>query len=300
MPWVRSKSPSSGTITHGSQLTSADVGPYAYDHPVLGRKVQAADLTRSTGTHWISDYITGSTPGSGVQGDPYIVELIDVDTLLWDMSWVTLRASRVRQTASGFLNGTHHVGADLEYVTIDPATVGDECMHYESWSALRCSFSGCSDGGKINGGSVTQEIVECIISTAMASAEDHNDGLQNVGGSGTVNVRRCKIDAYPTVVVGGGSGGPNACIMSADMTAGSTFHLNVEDCELLNGWAGYCLRLYDGGLTTNITYRAVGNSLDISDGGGYVDRGTTNTTPVNQIEWSGNYDAQTLQAVALT
>lgn len=276
---------STSTITHGSQISTSNTGYAAYFDSGLGRTLVAGDLTRQTGSHWISDFTAGGT--GGTLGNPKIVSKIDVDEILWDVDYVTLRASNVRNTASGFLSGTHHVGVALDYVTISPATVGDEPMHYESWSANRCYFRGCSDGGKINGGTSTQDITECYIRVTMQSADDHNDTLQNVGGNGTVNIRRCNLSVVPETVLTGGTGGPNAVVMSADMTSGSNFHLEVTDCLLNGGTAVETLRFYDGGLTSNITYLATGNRF-VRSSAAAVGRGSSNTTPTGQVTWSGN------------
>jgi hypothetical protein len=276
-----------GAITHGSQVSTSNTGYAAYLDPGLGRTLVAGDLTRVAGTHWISDFTSGGTGGTA--GNPKIVEKLDIDEVLWDVDHVTLRASNVREHASGFLNGTHHVGILLDYVTISPTpgVFDTEPMHYESWSANRCQLRGCSDGGKINGGADTQNIVECYIRVAMESPDDHNDGLQNVGGSGTVNVSRCNISVVPELIETGGIGGPNACIMSADMTSGSVYHLEVTDCLLNGGTAVSTIRFYDGALTTNITYVGTGNRF-IRSSAAPVDRGSANTTPTNQITWSNN------------
>ncbi len=121
----------------------------------------------------------------------------------------------------------------------------------------------------------------------MASADDHNDTFQNVGGSGTVNIRRCNLSVVPETTITGGPGGPNSVVMSADMTAGSVFHLEVTDCLLNGGTAVATLRFYDGGLTANITYVATGNRF-VRSSAFPGDRGSSNTTPPGQVTWSGN------------
>lgn len=275
----------SGAITHGSQITTANTGYGAYYDSGLGRTLVAGDLTRQTGTHWISDFTAGGTGGTA--GNPKIVSKLDVDELIWDVDYVTARACNIRNPASAYLLGVHHVGALLDYCTISPATVGDQCMQYESWSANRCYFRGCSDGAKINGGTVPQAITECYIRVTMQGADDHNDTLQNVGGTGTVSITRCNLSVVPETVITGGTGGPNGVVMSADMTAGSVWYLEVID-SLINGTGGAeALRLYDGALTTNITYRATGNRF-IRGSYAPVGRGASNTTPTGQVVWSGN------------
>jgi hypothetical protein len=267
-----------GGITHGSQITESNTGIEA-----MGLVV--SDLETVSGTHFLTDFTGGS---GGSAGNPKIVEGYNfTGDVLFDQSHITLRGCNLANPTTAFTSGTHKVGVKLEYCTISPATVGAECMHFQSWSAFRCKFMGCSDGARIDGGADIQEIVECYIRTTMATANDHNDGLQNVGGSGTVNVRRCNISTVPTTLITGGSGGPNAAIMSADMTAGSVYSLNVEDCYLDGTGAVETLRFYDGGLTPNIQYRAVGNIFKDS-ASAPVGKGVSNTTPSAQIKWYGN------------
>jgi hypothetical protein len=267
-----------GGVTHGSQITTANTGYGAYFDPGLGRLVTLADLTTTAGTVAASDFVTagGTITRRRFTGD-----------LLIDLNNITVRACLFDNPVTNFTSGVHRTGTLLDYCTVSPATVGDEPMHYESWSANRCYFRGCSDGGKINGGTTVQNITECFIRVTMASNDDHNDTLQNVGGSGTVNIRRCNLSVVPETTIGGGSGGPNAVIMSADMTSGSVFHLEVTDCLLNGGTAVSTLRFYDGGLTTNITYVATGNRF-VRTAADPVDRGSSGTTPIGQITWSGN------------
>lgn len=284
-------------VTHGSQITTSNTGYAAYIDPTLNRPLVSSDLTRVTGTHWISDFTSGGT--GGTSGNPKIVEKLDIDEVLWDVNWVTLRGCNIRQPASAFLNGTHQVGARMEYCTINPATVGDECMHYESWSAHRCQFRGCSDGAKINGGAQPISITECYIGVKMQSADDHNDCVQNVGGTGTVTITRSKLVVAPEGgLITGGSGGPNGCIMSADMSSGSVFSLTATDCYFNGGTSASTVRLYDGGLTTNITYSVTG-CLWERTAAPPVDRGTSNTTPTGQITWSNNRWADDLSTISL-
>lgn len=290
---------SGGTITHGSQITTSNTGYGAYFDSGLGRTLISSDLTRATGTHFVSDFTTGGT--GGTQATPKIVSKLDVDELIFDVDWVTVRASNVRNSpVSAFLNGVHQVGARLEYVTVNPASVGDQCMQYESWSALRCQFRGCSDGAKINGGVQPIDLTECYVGVRMQSADDHNDALQNVGGEGSVSITRCNLVVAPEGgLITGGAGGPNACIMSADMTSGTTFHLTATDCYFNGGTAARTVRLYDGGLTPNITYQVTGCLWERTSALP-VDRGTSNTTPVDQIVWSNNRWADDLTSIALT
>src|SRR4051812_11956493 len=47
---------SSGAITHGSQITTANTGYGAYFDTSLGRNLQLSDLTVVAGTHYLTDY----------------------------------------------------------------------------------------------------------------------------------------------------------------------------------------------------------------------------------------------------
>lgn len=274
-----------GAVTHGSQITASNTGYQAYYDSGLGRTLVAGDLTRSTGTHVASDY-----PGvgaGGTAGNPKYIDRLDVDEFLFDVPYVTLRQSNVRNPPiSAFQSGLHRRGCGLEWVTMSPAATGDQCVQYESWTAYRCRLEGCSDGAKINGGLDTIDVTECYVRVRAQDALDHNDGLQNVGGNGLVRVTRSNISAAPV----GGGGGPNAAIMSADMTSGTTFRLEVRDCWLDAAGAVETVRPYDGGLTTGITYLFTGNRITRAATAPYG-RGASNTTPVGQIEWTGNvYD----------
>lgn len=272
-----------GPVTHGSQITTANTGYTAYFDTGLGRNLQLGDLTVISGTHNLTDFTAGGT--GGTSGSPKVLYGYHfTGTVKFDQPWITLRGCLLDNPTTSQVLGVHNVGAFLDYCTISPATVGDECMHYESWSANRCYFRGCSDGAKINGGLVPMNITECYIRDTSQSAVDHNDTLQNVGGTGTVTVARCNLAVYPEVLLGGTG---NSVIQSADMTSASVFSLTVQDCLLDGTGSATTLRLYDGGLTTNITYTATGNRFvrSTSNPGG---RGSSNTTPQAQITWSGN------------
>lgn len=281
-----------GTITHGSQLIGGEtslVGYTALFDSTLHRNLTAADLTRQTGSHWISDFTGGS---GGTSTTPKVVYGIDVDELLWDVDWVTIRGSRIRQNASGFLNGVHHVGCMLDYVTFDSAVSdGTECMHYESFSMNRCLVQGYSDGLKVNGGTTPQVITETIIKTLAQDAADHNDCAQNVGGAGSVSFQRCLFYQDPI----GSPGQGNSAILSADFAAtGTPYYLESIDSYIYAGTTATSspFRLYDGALRSNITYKATGNIFNLSANRSVnpLDRGTANTTPTAQITWSGNTD----------
>ena len=276
----------SGLITHGNQLTTSNTGYGAYFDPGLGRLTTLADLTVQAGTHNISDF-TGGTGGTA--GNPKVVKGFRfTGDVLFDVPYVTARACLFDNPTTAFVGGSHIVGAFLDYCTVSPATVGAECMHFESWSANRSHFRGCSDGARVEGGALTQDLTECLIGVKMASSADHNDGLQTAGGDGLVRVTRCNISVDPEGgVLTGGSGGPDSAILCSNFTAASNFRMEVRDSLLNGGTSVETLRLYDGALTTNITYLATGNRW-VRTAAAPVGRGSSNTTPMGQITWSGN------------
>lgn len=288
---------SSGGITHGSQLIGGEhtlVGYTAYVDPGLARPLVLSDLTDVTGsTHNITDFIDGSTPGSGVQGDPYIVERLHADRIHLDVPWVTLRGCLFEGNVYGDAAGSHHPGLGLEYCTFDLAAPdGEQCVQWDDFTVNRCLIQGNSDGIRANGGTVQGcTITESIIYVTAQDSGDHNDNIQNSGGDGTVSIQRCLMHMETTNISGLGS----SVIQSADMTSGTTWYMEVLDCYIV-GKTGTdnneMLRFYDGGLATSITYKATGNIFDLSPNRDrpYVGRGTSNTTPTGQIVWSNNVD----------
>lgn len=275
--------PVSDEITHGSQITTSNTGWNAYYDAVLGRTLLLSDLETVTGPKRPSDFVSagGTIRKVRFTGDIRI-----------DRTDVTFEACLFEDFVRSYLNGTETYPTNFSYCAWDPpggAAVGDLAVGTIGTNLTRCRVRGSADATWINGQpGGTQNIIESHLRVKMASGVDHNDGCQNSGGSGTVNVLRCNIDMNPEGGVLGGGGGPNACIMSADMSSGTTFHLNVENCWLDGAESAEALRLYDGGLTTNITYRAVGNRFVRNTGKAAMGRGSSNTTPSNQVEWSNN------------
>lgn len=128
---------------------------------------------------------------------------------------------------------THGHITRLEWCSIAPATPGDWALGPENFSAYRTRLAGCSDGARANGGTKGSSLVECHIRCASQSAQDHNDGIQNYGGSGAVVVLRCNISVA-------GLPGANAALFSADGATGSTSWVD----NLIAG-GGYALRAYE-------------------------------------------------------
>lgn len=283
--------PDDGIITHGSELTLADVGYTAYFADDLGRTLVESDLTdyRGSGTHDAGDFITGATPGSGTQADPYIIERIAVDRIRMDRPWITFRGVLAGSIFND-LNGTHHEGMGLDYVTFDPdAPDGQQNTQWEDYWANRCLFQGNTDGARANGGTIIgTTFTECIFYVTAQDAGDHNDNIQLSGGAGTVDIDRCQFHMgttnFPTL-------GSSIC-QFADMTSGTTFRAEIRDSMFFGKLGSVdtneCLRLYDGGLTANITYLATGNLFDQNSTSPPVGRGSSNTTPTGQITWSNN------------
>jgi len=275
--------PPTTAITHGSQITTANTGYGAWFDTTRGRSLTLSDLTVQGGVHFISDFFAGGTSGSPTLVYGYHF----TGNIQVDVNWITFRGCLFDNPPTELVGGVYHFGVTLDYCTVDPATVGPYAMGDQSFSVNRCFVRGNSDGLRVNGGDTVQNITESYIRLRMADGADHNDGLQNFGGSGTVNIRRCNISCDPEGGIIAGAGGPDACFLSADMTSGSTFHGEVTDCLLDGGTAVATLRFYDGALTPNITYVATGNRFKRTSAFP-VDRGSSNTTPTGQITWSGN------------
>lgn len=225
-----------GPITHGDQITTANTGYTAYFDSGLGRNLQLSDLTVIAGTHWISDYLSvgGTLSKKHFTGNVII-----------DINNVTLSGCLFDSPIAGYLNGNQATGWTLDYCTVDPTAVGDQAVYYQSFTANRCTLVGCSDGAKANGANTI--FTECYIRTKMQSALDHNDGIQNVGGNGAVQVIRCNIDGRPI----GGSINGNSALFFADGEVG--LH-TVYDNLLAGGQV--CFAMYDGG-----TFNAQGNKF---------------------------------------
>lgn len=225
-----------GAVTHGSQITPSNTGYTAYYDSALGRNLQLSDLQVVAGTHYISDFVSagGTLYKKHFTGD-----------LIIDINNVTVRGSLFDNPVAGYLNGNNATGWLLDYCSIVPATVGDQAIFYQSYTANRCYMVNCSDGAKVNGGGTV--VTECYIRTAQQSSADHNDGLQNVGGSGAVTIARCNIDGRPA----GGSNNGNSALFMAD---GETGLHTISDNLLAGGQV--CFAMYDGG-----TFNVQGNQF---------------------------------------
>lgn len=227
-----------GQITHGDQVSPSNTGYTAYFDTSLGRNLQLSDLQVVGGVHWVSDF---AAPGGTVYKKHF------TGNLIIDINNVTLRGCLFDSVVSGYLSGNHASGWTLDYCTIiNSPVVGDQCIQYQNYTANRCHIANGSDGAKLNG-NVT--ITECYVRVAQQAPDDHNDGLQNVGGNGPVTIARCNIDCRPVGASGGNIG--NAAIFLAD---GETGLHTIHDNLLAGGQV--TLAMYDGA-----TFNVQGNKF---------------------------------------
>lgn len=278
-------------VTHGSQITMLNTGYAAYFDSGLGRNLQSSDLTNVSNAVWASEFVSsGGTISKKRFLSDIIVDISNVKFIGCEFqTWIKNHSPSNSDLPTS--------GTVIEYCTHKPAgsdVGGSEAIRFNNYTIRRSNIRYFSDALKANGG--TTLIEECYLRTAMADPNDHNDVIQNVGGSGTVTIRRCNLSIEPEILLTGGSGGPNACFMSADMNASSVFTGIVEDC-LIDPYTTIGLRLYDGGLTSNITYQITGNKFIRR--GTVLHRGSVNTTPLNQITWSNNTYADNGEIIPL-
>lgn len=277
-------------VTHGSQITTSNTGWAAYRDPALGRLVQSSDLTDVSGPARTSDFVgnNGTISRRRFLSDYRI-----------DQTGVTHVACEFQSFVSSYLNGAETQPSQFNWCTFDPgASVPDLVVGTTGLSLYRCKVRGGADAIWIQGGTAPQTIIETFARVKMASGTDHNDVCQNSGGSGFVQIIRCNLSVDPEGGVLPGGGGPNAVVMSADMTSGTTYRLEVIDNLLDGASSSETVRFYDGALTSNITYLASGN-LFVRSAAAPVGRGTNNTTPTGQVTWSNNRWADDLSSIAL-
>lgn len=227
-----------GSITHGFQVNTSNVGIGAYIDSALGRTVTNADLVVHTTEVYLGDV---TTAGSTLKRHWFKGGLIiDIDN-------VTFVACRFDHGVSGYWSGIHHPFT-VNYCTVEgtPNPIGYGSLYYQDYTAYRCYIACEMDGLKANGG-VTA--TECYIRCLTASADDHNDGVQSTGSYAGNLIQRCNIDARPLNGSGGGAGGPNAALFTADHSNG--LH-RWYDNYLAGG--GYVIRCYE-----DATYDVQGN-----------------------------------------
>lgn len=223
------------TITHGSQITTANTGYVAYFDSGLGRLVTDSDLT----VHNSGVLLSSLVANGGTVSKRYFAAGVTIDR-----DNVTFVACKFNGEVSG-----HNGGADrpftLSYCTIlTTGAAGDQGISFTNYAADRCNISGCSDGAKINGNcSITESYIRC----KAQDSSDHNDGVQNFAGAGDVTIARCNVDVHPVNDFGTLNG--NAALFSADGAVGKMIW---NDNLLASG--GYTMRLYE-----NCTYECQGN-----------------------------------------
>lgn len=267
-----------GTVTHGSQITTTNTGHLAYFDPGLGRLVQESDLIVHTATVSASDF---TTTGGLIEKRHF------QSGIIMDITNVTFRACKVNGMWSGLyydpnLNQNVHNPFHLEWCTAyTPGPADNNGMQYQDYTAYRCNISGSSDGGKING-NVT--ITECYIRCKGQSSQDHNDGLQNVGGVGDVIVQRCNIDCRPTNDIGA----VNAALYSADNAEG----LMTWTDNLLAG-GGYTILCYE-----NATFDVQGNW--VIDGTWVYAPAGRGVIPQSNLTWGTQRSNYIVQDVSYT
>lgn len=268
-----------GAVSHGKQITTANTGWGAFNDPTLGRFVQTGDLTNVSSASRSSDF---TTTGGVIRRKRFLTD-VRIDTVN-----VTFEACEFQSFVSSY-TGVETQPSQFNWCTWNPPTVVDLCVGTTGTSLYRCSIRGGADGFWFNGGTQTQSIIETYVRIKMASPVDHNDCGQNSGGSGVVTIQRCNMSAAPEggVLNGGSQGGPDSCLLSADMSSSTHFNLSVIDNFFEGATAVETVRLYDGGLTPNIVYTATGNRF-IRGTSAPFGRGVSNTTPLGQITQSGN------------
>lgn len=272
-----------GPVSHGKLITTSNTGWAAYNDPTLGRFVTSGDLTNVSSPAVTSDF---TTTGGVILRKRFLTDVrIDVPN-------VTFVACEFQSFVSSYRSGIETQPSQFNWCKWDPPSVVDLCVGTTGTSLYRCSIRGGADGFWINGGTAQQSIVESYVRVKMASAFDHNDCGQNSGGSGSVTIQRCNMSAAPEggVINGGAQGGPDSCILSADMTSSTHYYLEIIDSYFDGATAVETIRFYDGGLTPNITYKGTGNRF-VRGTSAPIGRGVANTTPTGQIIWTGNvYD----------
>lgn len=279
----------SGAITHGSQITTANTGWAAYFDPSLGRLVQSSDLTNVSGPALSGDF---GGAGATITRKRFLSD-VRINTV-----GPTFVACEFQSFASSY-TGVETQPSQFSWCTFDPgATVPDLIVGTTGTSLYRCKIRGGADAIWIQGGTATQTIVETYARVKMASGLDHNDTCQCSGGSGLVQITRCNLSVDPEGGVLPGGGGPDAVIMSSDLTSGTTYRLEVVDCLLDGTNSNETVRFYDGALNAAITYLATGN-LFVRSASAPVGRGVSNTTPSGQVTWSNNRWADDLSSIPL-
>lgn len=224
-----------GAPVHGRSITAVNTGHTAYFDAGLGRNVTDGDMIVHAGLVSASDFVSNG----GTMSKHYFQ-----GGLIIDRDNITFTACRIDGGFDGFSSGTHRPFS-LQWCTIDTSgAAGPNGIQYQDYTAHRCRINGNSDGAKTNGNvTITESYIRC----EGEDVDDHNDGVQNVGGNGNVTIERCNIDCRPLNNVGA----PNAALFAADNCTG----LMTWNDNLVAG-GGYVMRCYE-----NATYNVQGNEI---------------------------------------
>ena len=95
---------STGPVTHGSQITTANTGYSAYYDNGLGRTLIQSDLQVINGNHFISDFI-----GNGGS----IAKKHFTGSISIDVNNATVTACLFDQQVTNYLNGVHATGTNF-------------------------------------------------------------------------------------------------------------------------------------------------------------------------------------------
>lgn len=159
-----------GDITHGSQLTHADVGP--------------------TGPLTASGSITTTTDGE-------VIEDVEVTgRILVEHENVIIRNVKVNVTGRYGVEipiALHDGGASYTMTDSEVAGVSGErsacVVHYGTWTIERSYIHGCSDGVKMLSNQTLQESIVEGPYYDGPEGDAHNDAVQTVGGSNSKLIR---------------------------------------------------------------------------------------------------------------
>jgi hypothetical protein len=228
---------SGGTVTHGSQITTANTGWGAYFDPTLGRNVVSTDLV-TVATTSVSSLI--ATYGLNISKKHF------TNFLVFDQGSSQRPTFTACQFDSGInaYNGGTRYPFDINYCTVGPTINNDAGTQYAvgdaNFTATRCRLGGGTDGADVQVGTIS--ITECYI-TVYNWAGAHMDGFQSFGASlGICTLQRNHV------VCGGqnGSVDSNSGWQFADDSTG-TYRCYDNFFEAVSGGQpAYIMRCNDG------------------------------------------------------
>lgn len=251
-----------GTVTHGSQITQANTGPYAYFDTTLGRTLTPGDLTISSAAR-ASDL---TTPGGTIRKLHLTASDFNIDI---DCTLEACYLDSSLHSQSGATWTANWCTADCTSATQWQST--DNSVWGGRWTIYRCQAFGAADAMR---GSSSDSCTESWIRTYGRASDSHNDAYQyynpSASPSDVTSILRSNLDCRPT----NGIGNPNAALFAADSTTMGTFYWRDN---LLRGGA-IVVRCNDSG-----SYHVTGNKIVDDD-----------ASPAGQYgaaviaEWSGN------------